>query len=87
MGAINAENTPELLRARALAEALECMLDEDLQELAQVTEGTTENWRRRGLGPEYALVGNRYLYPREAVLKFVRSRIKHRRTDLKGALL
>ena len=58
---------------RQMAERLDCFLEEDFQTLANATEGTVEAWRKRGQGPAYILLGNRYLYPRKAVAKYLES--------------
>jgi hypothetical protein len=74
--------SPELpggARLRALADSLDCVLDSDLCELARVKPTTTEAWRKRGVGPPYVLLGNRYLYPREGLRKHL-SRLLRDRT-------
>jgi hypothetical protein len=74
-------------RLAALADALGYLTVEDLCLLAKVTDGTAANWRKRGLGPTYAMVGNRPLYPRDAVAEFLRSNVRERRTaPAKGML-
>lgn len=71
----------------ALAQSLDCITDEDLQELAGVKASTTEAWRKRGTGPAYILFGNQYLYPREAVAKHLRELIRERaKAPAKGLL-
>lgn len=70
-----------------LAQSLDCITDEDLQSLACVKASTTEAWRKRGTGPAYIRLGNRYLYPRKAVSKYLDSITKERTTAAKGALL
>lgn len=61
-----------------LAQSLDCITDEDLQRLACVKASTTEAWRKRGTGPAYLRFGNRYLYPRKAVAKYLDSITKER---------
>lgn len=61
-----------------LAQSLDCITDEDLQNLAMVKASTTEAWRKRGTGPAYIRLGNRYLYPRKAVSKYLESITKER---------
>lgn len=58
-------------RRRELAEQLDCLIEEDLQLLAGITAGTLLSWRKRGTGPAYVLIGNRYLYPRVALKEFL----------------
>ena len=59
----------ELARLRGLAERLDCILEEDFHLLAEITPGTAQAWRNRGRGPAYVLLGNRFLYPFNAVVK------------------
>lgn len=61
-----------------LAQSLDCITDEDLQSLARVKASTTEAWRKRGTGPAYIRLGNRFLYPRKAVAKYLDSITKER---------
>ena len=70
-----------------MAERLDCFIEEDFQHLAGATPKTVEAWRKRGQGPAYILLGNRYLYPRKAVAKYLET-ITRERTPLgKEALL
>ena len=39
--------------------------------LGKLSQSTVEAWRKRGQGPAYILLGNRYLYPRKAVAKYL----------------
>ena len=59
---------------RELARRLDCLLDEEVQELAMVTDGTLEAWRKRGIGPPYVRFGNAYLYPRSGAAAFLAAR-------------
>lgn len=61
---------------RLLAERLDCFTDPDLCDLAGVKETTTEAWRKRGVGPPYVMLGNRPLYPREGLKRFIQDRIR-----------
>ena len=70
--------TDDLERIRALADSLGCILDEDLQLLGGLKNTTTDAWRKRGQGPDYILLGNRYLYPRAAVAAFLQTKIRER---------
>jgi len=63
----------DLAKLRQMAEALDCFIEEDFRALAGATAGTIESWRKRGTGPSYVLLGNRYLYPRPAVAKHLES--------------
>ena len=76
----------EVARLRQLADGLECITEDDLQLLADVTPGTSEAWRKRGQGPAFIRIGNRVLYQRKAVADFLESR-KRERTALGKALL
>jgi hypothetical protein len=81
------EPTTEQERIRALAQSVDCMTEEDLNLLTGTTPGTTESWRKRGKGPAYVLIGNRYLYPRAAVAAFVQTNVRARReVPAKGML-
>jgi hypothetical protein len=48
---------------RALAERLDCIIEDDLATLANVLPSTVIDWRRRGAGPPYVKLGNTVLYP------------------------
>ncbi len=77
----------ETERLRAMTDKLDCFTEEDFQLLAEATQNTVEAWRKRGTGPAYIRVGNRYLYPRKAVAKFLESRVREpRQIDVKAAL-
>jgi hypothetical protein len=80
-----AEN--QLDRLRTLADKLDCLTETDLMLLAKATASTVEAWRKRGTGPAYLLLGNRYLYPRKSVAQYLDSIIKVRPQAGKGALL
>ena len=64
-----AEN--QLDRLRTLADKLDCLTETDIMLLGKLTQSTVEAWRKRGQGPAYILLGNRYLYPRKAVQKYL----------------
>lgn len=68
----------ETERVRHMAERLDCFIEEDFQSLASATAKTVEAWRKRGQGPAYILLGNRYLYPRKAVAKYLDSITRER---------
>lgn len=65
-------------RLRALADSLDCLTEEDFCLLADISPTTCDNWRRRGTGPSYILIGNRYLYPRKAVATHLHGLIRQR---------
>lgn len=71
-------NGQEIDRVRLMAEHLDCLIEEDFQLLADATAGTVEAWRKRGQGPAYIRLGNRYLYPRKAVAKHLESITRER---------
>ena len=79
--------TLEQERVRALAHSLDCLPEDDVGLLAKVTQSTLENWRKRGTGPAYVLIGNRYLYPRAAVAAFIQSNVRERRVALAKEML
>ena len=64
-----AEN--QLDRLRAIADKLDCLTETDIMLLGKLSQSTVEAWRKRGTGPAYILLGNRYLYPRQAVQKYL----------------
>lgn len=71
-----AEN--QLDRLRSIADKLDCLTETDIMLLGKLTQSTVEAWRKRGQGPAYILLGNRYLYPRKAVAKYLESITKER---------
>lgn len=66
-------------RIRALADSLDCFTEDDLLLLAGITHGTASAWRKRGTGPAYVLVGNRYLYPRPGMRAFLAGQVREPR--------
>lgn len=64
-----AEN--QLDRLRTIADKLDCLTETDIMLLGKLSQSTVEAWRKRGQGPAYILLGNRYLYPRKAVQKYL----------------
>lgn len=83
---MEAVQTLEIDRVRGMAESLDCFIEEDFQQLAGATANTVEAWRKRGTGPSYIRLGNRYLYPRKAVAKHLES-ITRERMSLGKAVL
>ncbi len=77
----------QLDRLRTLADKLDCLTETDLMLLAKATASTVEAWRKRGTGPAYLLLGNRYLYPRKMVAKHLESITKERTITARGAML
>ncbi|CAN7403922.1 helix-turn-helix domain-containing protein [Acidovorax sp. LjRoot74] len=61
----------QLDRLRTLADKLDCLTETDIMLLGKLSQSTVEAWRKRGTGPAYILLGNRYLYPRKAVAKYL----------------
>ena len=79
--------TDEQERIRLLAQSLDCISESDFCLLAGITACTAENWRKRGKGPAYSLIGNTFPSPRAAVADFVRDNVRERRaTPAKGLL-
>jgi hypothetical protein len=74
-------------RIRAIADSLDCILDSDFCALAQVRPGTSESWRKRGVGPPYIRLGNRYLYPREGLMRHLQLLVRERASIPARALL
>ena len=77
---MDAHRQTELERVRQMAATLDCFIEEDFQQLANATPGTTQAWRKRGKGPAYILLGKRYLYPRPAVAQYLASITRERKT-------
>ncbi len=71
-------NAADSERVRVLAQSLDCIPEPDLCLLADITPSTAENWRKRGKGPAYILMGNRYLYPRQAVAEYLQRNVRER---------
>ena len=74
-------------RLRTLVDSLDCLTEHDLALLTDATESTVEAWRKRGKGPDYILVGNRFLYPRPAVAAYLSANIRQRNSSLGKDLL
>lgn len=74
-------------RLQALADKLDCLTEADFTLLADASPNTVEAWRKRGTGPAYILLGNRYLYPRNAVSEFLKSITRERSHAVRAALL
>lgn len=73
-------------RMRDLAQSVDCLTEHDFRLLTATTAGTVEAWRKRGLGPEYILAGNSYLYPRAGVQRWLLSQVRERKSNAKGVL-
>ena len=65
-------------RVEALAQSLDCLTEQDVCALYDITPLTAEAWRKRGKGPAYILAGNRYLYPRTSVAADLQTRVRER---------
>lgn len=74
-------------RLQALADKLDCLTEADFTLLANASPSTVEAWRKRGTGPSYILLGNRYLYPRKAVSEYLQGITRERTRSGKAALL
>ena len=70
-----------------LARQLNCMLETDLMLLGKLSHSTVTAWRKRGQGPAYILLGNRYLYPIQAVAEFLEGQVRSRSNLGKEAIL
>ena len=77
----------QLDRLRNIADKLDCLTETDIMLLGKLSQSTVEAWRKRGQGPAYILLGNRYLYPRKAVAKYLESITRERNSvSIKEAL-
>ncbi len=63
-----------------VAHAFECITEQELAALTGCSCGTLENWRKRGKGPAYALVGAAYLYPQQAVRAWIAQETRDRKS-------
>jgi hypothetical protein len=81
---MNAPTSPD--EVRALAHSLGCATEGELCALADISPGTAKNWRKRGHGPAYVLLGNAYLYPRKGLRAFIAARVRERPIPVKGLL-
>lgn len=74
-------------RVQALAQSLDCLTEQDLCALYNITPNTAESWRKRRKGPAYILAGNSYLYRRASVAADLQARERERiETPAKGML-
>ncbi|MDB6881045.1 helix-turn-helix transcriptional regulator [Bifidobacterium longum] len=48
-----------------------------LAELSGIGESTLAEWRGQHTGPSYVKIGRRVLYPKEAVLDYLRTHTQH----------
>jgi hypothetical protein len=78
MDTTGAQHTDTEASVRELARSLDCIPDAELQALAKVKASTTEAWRKRGKGPAYIVFGNAILYPREAVVEYLKTLVRER---------
>jgi hypothetical protein len=69
---------PEDPHVRQIAASLDCVTSGEFRALAGITPSTEEAWRKRGTGPDYVLLGNAVLYPREALKTFISRRLRER---------
>ena len=84
---MNTDSTQDQERVCTLAQSMDCIIEADLCLLAGITAGTAETWRKRGRGPAYILAGNKYLYPRKAVVEFLESNVREPRPKLARGVL
>lgn len=73
-------------RLREMAQSLDVLTNSDFALLAGVKASTTEAWRKRGVGPRYALIGNNYFYPRAAVAEYLSAKTRERSPVMRGEL-
>ena len=71
-------NAQDMERVRQIADKLDCLTEEDFILFSGATPSTVESWRRRGQGPAYILLGRRFLYPRQALRRYLDSITKER---------
>ena len=73
-------------RLRVLADRLDYFTEDDFILLTDAAPSTVQAWRKRGTGPDYILIGNRYFYPRDAVARYMDSNIRQLAQGAKTAL-
>lgn len=78
-----AETSPRLHK---LIDSLDCLTEDDLLLIAEVTPLTIETWRKRGEGPGYVRLGKRVLYPRAGVVDWIAARVRDRKHLGQGLL-
>lgn len=54
---------------------MDFMTTKELAELLRIPAGSLNNWRTRGGGPPFLKFGQRVLYPREEVMKFIKENV------------
>lgn len=74
------ETTKDDPAVAELARSLDCFTEADLCKLADATPKTAEAWRKRHTGPDYVLIGNTFLYPRESLKEFLQARVRKMRS-------
>jgi hypothetical protein len=65
-----------------MASRMGYITEEEFIDLAGITACTAEAWRKRGQGPDYALLGNKYYYSYESVADTLAG--KQRRAEKRG---
>lgn len=78
---MDGNTTHEQDRVDELARSLDCFTEADLCKLAGAAPTTVEAWRKRHTGPDYVLIGNTFLYPRDTLKEFLRSRVRKMRSN------
>lgn len=74
-------------RLESIADSLGLLTEADFILLSDASAATVEAWRKRGTGPSYILLGNRYLYPKKAVSEYLESITRERRSGTSKAAL
>ena len=74
-------------RLRCLVDRLDCFTEEDFLLLTDASPSTLEQWRKRGEGPAYIRAANRILYPRQAVVDWLQTRLRERPSVPVGRML
>lgn len=49
----------------------------ELAELSGMSEARLSEWRTQGIGPTYVKIGRRVMYPKEALLDYLRDHTVH----------
>lgn len=73
-------------RLRFMADRLDYFTEDDFILLTAAAPATVQSWRKRGIGPDYILIGNRYFYPRDSLARYMDANRRQQAQGAKAAL-